>query len=228
MPTGDERDGLFVVHGHTCEGFSNVTAGGDRIRVAVGALRVHVDQAHLHGGERVFEIPFAGVAVVAKPFVLAAPVDVLLGLPDVFAPAGEAEGLEAHRLQSAVTGKDHQVGPGDFLAVFLLDRPEQTARLVQIHIVGPTVEGRQALGAGAGAPAAVAHAVGSGAVPRHSDEEPPVMTPVGRPPVLRVGHQRIEVLLHGRQVEFLEFLGVVERLAHRIALMRVLMKNLEV
>ncbi len=48
------------------------------------------------------------------------------------------------------------------------------------------------------------------------------------PPVLRVGHQRIEVLLQGLEVEFLELLGVVERLAHGIAHVRVLMKNLEV
>ena len=228
VPAGDERDGLFVVHGHAREGLSNVTAGGDRIRVAVRPFRVHVDQAHLHGGERIFEIPVAGVAIVAKPFVLGAPVDVLFRLPDVLAPAAEAEGLEPHRLQGAVAGEDHQVGPGDFPAVFLLDRPEQTARLVEVHVVGPAVERRQALGAGARAPAAVAHAVGAGAVPRHPDEERPVVTPIGRPPVLRVGHQRIEVLLQGRQVEFLEFLGVVERLAHRIALVRVLMKNLEV
>jgi hypothetical protein len=78
-----------------------------------------------------------------------------------------------------------------------------------------------------GPAAAVAHAVGAGAVPRHPDEEPPVVTVIGRPPVLGVGHQRIEVFLQGRQVEFLEFLGVVERLAHGIAL-GVLMKNLEV
>jgi len=65
-------------------------------------------------------------------------------------------------------------------------------------------------------------------VPRHSDEKPPVVTVIGRPPVLRVGHQRIEVLLYGLQVEFIEFLGIVELLAHGIAQVRVLMKNLKV
>ena len=73
VPAGDERDGLFVVHGHACEGLSNVTAGGDRIRVAVRPFRVHVDQAHLHGGEGIFEIPVAGVALVAKPACSSAP-----------------------------------------------------------------------------------------------------------------------------------------------------------
>jgi hypothetical protein len=148
VPAGDERDGLFVVHGHAGEGLADVTAGGDRIRVAVRAFRVHVDQAHLHGGQRVFEIPVAGVALVAQPLGLGAPVDVLFRLPDVLAPAAEAEGLEAHRLEGAVAGEDHQVGPGDLVAVFLLDRPEQPARLVEVHVVGPAVERRKALVAG--------------------------------------------------------------------------------
>jgi hypothetical protein len=74
VPAGDERDGLFVVHGHAGEGLADVTAGGDRIRVAVRAFRVHVDQAHLHGGQRVFEIPVAAVTALglvarSQPFL---------------------------------------------------------------------------------------------------------------------------------------------------------------
>ena len=42
------------------------------------------------------------------------------------------------------------------------------------------------------------------------------MPEVRRPPVLRVGHQRAKVLLHGREIEALELLSVVEALAHRI------------
>src|SRR5208337_4534577 len=76
VPAGDERYGLFVVHGHACEGLSNVTAGGDRIRVAVRAFRVHVYQAHLHGGERILEFPVARIAFVSKPRVLSPPVNV--------------------------------------------------------------------------------------------------------------------------------------------------------
>src|SRR5271167_695670 len=54
------------------------------------------------------------------------------------------------------------------------------------------------------------------------------MSEVGRPPVLRVGHQRIEVFLQGREVEFLELLSVVEVLAHGIGQGRVLLQNFEV
>ena len=104
VSAGDQGDGLFVVHRHACEGLSNVMAGSDRIRVAVRAFRVHVDQAHLHGGEGVFEIAVAGVTAFglvagSQPFIFATPIDVFFGFPDVLASAGEAEGLEAHRFQ---------------------------------------------------------------------------------------------------------------------------------
>src|SRR5208282_452550 len=125
-------------------------------------------------------------------------------LPDVFAPSGETEGLETHRFQGDVAGEYHQVGPRNLRAVFLLDRPEQPARLVEVHIVGPAVKGGKALVAGPSAPAAIGYAVGTRAVPRHSDEERSVVAEVRRPPVLRIRHQFTEVLLHGLQVETLE------------------------
>ncbi len=73
VAAGGERDGLLVVHRHAREGLANVPAGGDRIRLAVRPFRVHVDQTHLHGGERILEFPVAGVALVAKPLVSSAP-----------------------------------------------------------------------------------------------------------------------------------------------------------
>ncbi len=104
----------------------------------------------------------------------------------------------------------------------------KSACLVQAHIVRPAVEGRQALVAGPRAAAAIAHAVGAGAVPGHADEEPPVVAPIGRPPILRIGHQRIEILLHSIEVEFLEFFCVVESFTHRIGLGGVLVQNIQV
>ena len=35
--------------------------------------------------------------------------------------------LEAHQLERDVAGEDHKIGPGDFPAVFLLDRPQEPA-----------------------------------------------------------------------------------------------------
>ncbi len=53
VAAGDERDGFFVVHRHAREGLAHVAAGGHRVGVAVRAFGVDVDQAHLHGGQRV-------------------------------------------------------------------------------------------------------------------------------------------------------------------------------
>ena len=216
VTSGDERHRLLVVHRHAGEGLADVLGRRDRIRVAVGALRVDVDQAHLDRRERVLEIPGSGVALVVQPLLLGAPVDVLLRLPDVRAPAAEAEGLESHRFQRDVAGQDHEVGPRDLPAVLLLDRPEQPARLVEADVVGPAVDGREALLAGSRAPATVTGAIRARAVPGHADEQRPVVPEVRRPPLLRVGHQRVEVLLHGLEVEALELLCIVEALVHRI------------
>ena len=100
--------------------------------------------------------------------------------------------------------------------------------LSRLTLSGQLLSGAKRCCAGAGAAAAVADAVGAGAVPRHPDEERPVVAEVGRPPVLRVGHQRVEVLLQGLEVELLELLGVVELLAHGIGQGGVLVEDLEV
>src|SRR5690606_34991790 len=106
--------------------------------------------------------------VAAKPGGLAAPVDVVVRLPHILAPAGEAEGLEAHRLEGDVAGKDHQIGPGDLAAVLLLDGPQQAAGLVEADVVRPAVQRREALLAAAGAAAAVADAIRARAMPCHA------------------------------------------------------------
>ena len=131
----------------------------------------------------------------------------MIRLPYVLATTRKAERLEAHRLKGDVAGEDHQVSPGDFPAVLLLDRPEQASRLLEVRVIRPAVERRKALLTSPTATAAVTGPVGARAVPCHADEQRSVVTEVRRPPVLRVGHQRREVLLHGSQIEGVELLG---------------------
>ncbi len=160
VAAGDQRDGLLVVHGHAEERLADVPGRRDRVGIAVRTFRIDVDQAHLHGAERLGKLAFAAVALVAEPGALRTP-EQLFRLPHVGAAAGEPERLEAHRLERDVAGQDHQVGPGDLAAVLLLDRPQQPARLVEVGVVRPRVERREALLAGAGAAAAVGDAVGA-------------------------------------------------------------------
>ena len=111
-----------------------------------------------------------------------------MGSCQISASAGKAEGLESHGLQRTVACEDHEVGPGNVLAILLLDGPQQPACLVEVRIVRPTVEGREALATRSCAATPVAGAVGSGTEPSHPDEKPSIVTVVRRPPVLRIGH----------------------------------------
>src|SRR5699024_10893316 len=112
VATGDECDGLLVVHRYAAERLAYVAGRGHRVGVAVGALGVDVDQAHLDRAERLLELALAAVALVAEPGVLRSPED-LLGLPDVLPTEPEPEGLEAHVLERDVAGEHEQVGPRD-------------------------------------------------------------------------------------------------------------------
>ena len=68
VPASDKCDGLFVIHRHaTRRSLERLRPRSNRIRIAVRAFRVHVDQAHLHGGKRILEFSVTGVALVAKP-----------------------------------------------------------------------------------------------------------------------------------------------------------------
>ena len=228
VSAGDQRDSLLVVHRHAREGLADVLGGGDRVGRAVRAFGIDVDEAHLDRGERIGQSAALAVALVAQPFLLGAPEDILLWLVDVLAAAAEAEGLEAHGFERDIARQDHQVGPGEAVAVFLLHRPEQAARLVEVGVVRPAVERGEALRAGGRAAAAVAGAIGAGAVPGHADHERAVIAPVRGPPVLAVSQHLGDVSLDLVQVELLELFGVVERPFHGIPGRRVLVKDAEI
>ena len=216
VPARDKGDCLLVVHGHARKRLSDVPGGRHGVRVAIRAFGVHVDEAHLHRAEGICEHPVPAVALVAEPRVLRPPVDVLFGLPHVLAPTAETKSLEAHRLQGAVPGEDHQVGPGELSAVLLLDGPKQAARLVKAGVVGPAVEGGETLRTRPGTSPAVVDAVRAGAVPRHTDDKRAIVTEISRPPILRRRQDLDDFRLHRRQVKALKLRCVIERLAHGV------------
>ena len=228
VTTRDQRHRLLVVHCHAGEGLADVVGGGNRVRLAVRAFGIDVDESHLDRAERFLQVTLAAVAGIAQPFGLRTPVDVFFRLPGIGAPAGEAVGLEAHRFQRTVAGKHHQVRPGQLAAVLLLDRPQQAACLVEVAVVRPAVQRCEPVRAGTRTATTVVDAVGSRAVPGHADEQGAVVSVVGRPPVLAVGHQGIEILADRLEVEAPELGRVVEPVAHGIHERRVLLQDLQV
>ena len=111
VTTRDQRHGFLIVHRHTRKGLADVDGGSQWIGLAVRAFRVDVDQAHLHGGERVFELAIARIALVVEPGVFRAPINIFFGLPHIGATTGKAEGLKAHRFKRAIARQNHQIGP---------------------------------------------------------------------------------------------------------------------
>src|SRR5579862_2222952 len=65
MAAGDQRHGLFVIHGHARESLANVAGCCDVIGFAIGSFRVHVNESHLDRAERLLQFAFAAVAFVA-------------------------------------------------------------------------------------------------------------------------------------------------------------------
>ena len=227
VATGDEGDRFLVVHRHAAEGFANVACGGDRVGHAVGAFRVHVDEAHLHGGQWVGEVPVAAVSLVIEPRRLRTPVR-FVGFPHVGSAAAETEHRQPHGFHGDIAGEDHEVGPRDLASVLFFYRPKKTPGFVQVGVIGPAVERGESLQAGTTAAATVADAVGAGTVPGHADEQRSVMAVVGGPPVLRGGHDLAEVGFDGVEVQGGELGGVVEILTHGVCCGRVGVEDPEV
>ena len=139
VAAGDQGHGFLVVHGHAAKALADLLRRGQRVRHAGRAFGVHVDQAHLRGAHAFAQVALRVVAVTAQHLRFRAPVH-QLGLPVIAAPAGKAEGLEAHVLHGHGAGQHHQIGPGDLPAIFLLQRPQQAPGLVQVGVVRPAVQ----------------------------------------------------------------------------------------
>ena len=80
----------------------------------------------------------------------------------------------------------------------------------------------------AGTATTIARAIGAGAVPGQTDEQGSVVAPVGGPPVLRVGHQRLKVCLQGAVIQGGESRRVIECVTERIGGRVMLMQDPEV
>ena len=228
MAPCDQRNGLFVIHSHAGKGLTDIACRGKRIWFAVGAFRIHIDQAHLNGSQRIFQFAVTAIALVAQPCVFIAPVNIFFRLPNVFPTASKAEGFEAHGVKGAIACQDHQVSPRNLVSIFLFNGPQQTAGFVEIGIIRPAVERCETLRARTGSATAIAGAIGACTVPSHANEEWSVMAVIGRPPVLGVGHQLHEIVLQGLQIKFFEFFGIVEIGPHRVAAIRILMKDFQI
>ena len=215
VTTGNQGHRLFVIHPHAPESLAYRVRGRLWVRLPARTLGIHVDQAHLRRAERMIQFSVLIASIGGEPLAFRPPVH-FFGLPGIDTATSETQGFEAHRVHGDRAREDHQIGPGNLAAVLLLDRPEQPVRLVQVCVVWPTVERREALQTPVRAAPAVDGSIGAGAVPGHTDEKRPVVTKVRRPPVLGSRHQLFEIGRQRMQIEAFELLRIVEVFAKGI------------
>ncbi|CNU62563.1 Uncharacterised protein [Salmonella enterica subsp. enterica serovar Bovismorbificans] len=182
MPASDQRHGLFVVHPHIAKGSANGGGGRKWFAAVIRPFRVNVDKAHLGRAQRRFCQRFR--VSVSQPGFFIAPVHIQIRFPDIFTPGAETEGTEAGVFQRHVTRQNKQVGPGNFLAIFLLNRPQQTTRLIQADVIRPGVKRRKTLLTTTRAATTINRTVGASAMPGHTNKQTDIAAPVGGPPRL--------------------------------------------
>jgi hypothetical protein len=155
VATGDQGDNLRVIHTHSAEGLTNVQGRRFWVTIAVGALRVDVDEAHMSSCKRLLQLASTGgkVGTAVVPDVitfghegcLSTPEDALIRLPRIGPTSTKAEDREAELLEGRVAGQEDQVCPRDGFAILLLDGPQQAPCLVEVGIVRPAIERSEAL-----------------------------------------------------------------------------------
>ena len=97
-----------------------------------------------------------------------------------------------------------------------------------VAVVGPAVEGGKSLSSSTATTTAIAGSVGTCSVPGHANEERPIVAVIGRPPVLTVGHQRMEVFLEALVIKALERFSVIKVRVHGVGFGIVLVEDVEV
>ena len=146
-------------------------------------------------------------------------------MPDVLASSCKTEGLEAHGLIGHIARENEEVCPGNLVAVFLLDGPQQSSGLVEIGIVRPAVEWSKSLVSCIAPSSSVGNPVRSCGMPGHSYHQSAIMTPVGGPPILAIGHKGFKIALQSLQIQLFEFFRIIKVSSHWVAFDVMLMQD---
>ena len=128
------------------------------------------------------------------------------------------------RLPAKISRSAHEI----FWPYFCLIGQSRRRALSRLTLSGQLFSGAKRWAPVPPPPRPSSDAVGAGGVPGHPDEEAAVVAVVGGPPILRVGHQRVDVGGECVEVEAVERRRVVEVRAQRIGLRVVLAEDPQV
>ena len=123
MTTCGQGDSFFVIHRHSGKCFTNIAGTCQRIGIAIRPFRIHIDQSHLHGRQRMRQIAITRITAIRQPVCFKTPVNIFFRCPYVWTTATVTKGFAAHRLDSDITCQNQKIGPANLLAIFLFDRP---------------------------------------------------------------------------------------------------------
>ena len=98
MPSRCQGNRFLVVHRHARESNTDIVGCFERVRLAINAFRINIDQPHHHRRQRIFQITFPRVtgtfaAGRRKPLFFGAPINVFFRMPDILATKGETIGF---------------------------------------------------------------------------------------------------------------------------------------
>src|SRR6185312_17407239 len=71
----------------------------------------------------------------------------------------------------------------------------------------------------------VGNTISTRTVPGHTDKQASVMSKICRPPILRVGHERMQILFYSLQVEAFKGFCIVKIFIHWVGSTRMLAQN---
>ena len=75
------------------------------------------------GSQSPLKISFIIMAFITEPFMFRSPVNIYFRFPHIFTATAKTKGFKTHRFQGNISGENHQICPGNFISVLLLDRP---------------------------------------------------------------------------------------------------------
>src|SRR5690606_32630631 len=135
VTTGGERYGFFIIHCHTRKGDTNIVGGFLWVRIAVHPFRLNVNQPHHYRRQGAFHValtylPIAFTTPSGKLYFFRAPVDIVSLVPIIYATTSKAKGLQPHGLIDHSARENQQVSPGEFVAVFTFERPQEATGFV--------------------------------------------------------------------------------------------------
>mmetsp|Transcript_11229 Transcript_11229/g.23961 ORF Transcript_11229/g.23961 Transcript_11229/m.23961 type:complete len:242 (-) Transcript_11229:275-1000(-) len=195
MTACNQSYSLGVRHSHAQKCCTNVLRGLKYIWIAIGTLRINVNQSHLNSTKRLLQSCFVSirrscsivVSIIIQPFMFMTPINILLGCKGIDPSTSKPEWfhltpLSHHRFDGYIPCQDDQIRPANGLSVLLLDGPENnSACFVEVGIIRPRIKRRQADISGVTSSPSIEDTIRPSRMPCQTNHQRPIVSIISRP-----------------------------------------------